>query len=83
MGDRDGYRTTSLPLAVFLYLKGQHLTGIVPLNFSKKEFEFTHSPDIEALVNTYRFGAADDAALQVSAREYERARNTLLDLLNE
>jgi hypothetical protein len=77
------YRTTSLSLAIYLYVKSQKIAGI---NYSpdskKKEFAFVQSPLLQELVNKYKFGDPDDEDLLVPVRLYEHGRNELLDRLN-
>lgn len=83
--DRDEkyFRTTSLPLAIFLHAKGQQIAGINRLSTStKKEFAFVLSLHLVELVDKYKFGERSDPELLVSVPLYENARNVLLDRLN-
>ena len=77
------YRTTSLPLATFLYSKNQQIAGIQRLSGSKKEFAFVLTPLLEKLVDKYKFGDRHDSDLLVPVHLYEYARNELLDRINE
>lgn len=85
MNDRDRYhRTTSLTLAIFLYVKDQQIVGIDRISDSgKKEIAFLKSPYLEELVNKYKFGERNDADLLVPVHKYEQARNELLDRIME
>jgi len=77
------YRTTSLPLAIFLYAKEQQIAGVDYVSEStKKEFAFVRSAYLDELTETYKFARPDDENLLVSVRVYEQARNSLLDRLN-
>lgn len=81
--DERYFRTSSLPLAIFLYSKGQQIAGIdFVSNSSKKEFVFVFSPYLEELVEKYKFGERTDPDLLVQVHLYERARDELLDRLN-
>ena len=82
--NRDRYfRTTSLALAIYLYVKSQQITGINHVSDSgKKEFAFLASPRLEELVDLYKFGDRSDPDLLVPVHLHERARNELLDRLN-
>ena len=78
------YRTTSLPLAIFLYAKDQQIAGVNYVSDStKKEFAFVRSAYLDELAETYKFAKPDDENLLVSVRVYEQARNSLLDRLND
>lgn len=85
MKHSDRYvRTTSLSLAVFLFSKEQKISGINPLESEQKEFVFVNdSPELEELVELYKFGSRDDDRLLVEVHRYEQARRELLDRLNE
>ncbi|OHA72701.1 MAG: hypothetical protein A3A27_02435 [Candidatus Wildermuthbacteria bacterium RIFCSPLOWO2_01_FULL_47_18] len=85
MKDRDRYfRTTSLTLATFLYVKDQQIAGIDCVSDStKKSFAFVLSDRLAELVDKYKFGERNDADLLVPVHKYEQARNELLDRLNE
>lgn len=82
--NRDRYfRTTSLSLAIYLYVKNQQIAGINDVSETdKKEFAFVSSPYLEELVELYKFGGRADPDLLVPVHLYERARNELLDRLN-
>lgn len=81
--DERYFRTSSLPLSIFLYSKGQQIAGIdFVSNSSKKEFAFVFSSCLEELVEKYKFGERIDPDLLVPVHLYERARNELLDRLN-
>ena len=85
MEDRDRYfRTTSLPLAIFLYSKSQQIAGIDCIsNSNKKEFAFVRTTGhLDELVELYKFGDKNDPELLVPVHVYEHARNELLDRLN-
>ncbi len=78
------YRTTSLPLAIFLYAKDQQVAGVDFVSGTpKKEFAFVLSHRLEELVDTYKFGDRSDMDLLVPVHLYEHARNELLDRLND
>ena len=83
--DREKYfRTSSLPLAVFLYTKGQQIAGLNPTDSpGKKEFAFAASVRLDELADKYKFGYRNDPDLLVQVRVYEHARNELLDRINE
>lgn len=82
--DNRYYRTSSFPLACFLFAKGQQIAGVNPTEeMSKKSFAFVNnSLHLEELIDKYKFGQEDDPDLMVSARVYEHTRKVLLDLLN-
>jgi hypothetical protein len=84
MENSDRYfRTTSLPLAIYLYSKNQQIAGINNTPHStRKEFAFALSPYLEELVDLYKFGERTDPGLTVPVHLYERARDELLDRLN-
>lgn len=76
------YRTTALPLAVFLFAKSQQIAGVNPTDEpGKKEFVFVRTDYLEELVDKYKFGDRDDPDLLVNIHVWEYARNTLLDRL--
>jgi len=78
------HRTTSFPIACFLYSKGQQIAGINATDIgNKKEFVFIKTDFLTELVNIYRFGDRDDERLDVQVHLYEQARRELLDRLNE
>jgi hypothetical protein len=77
------YRTTSLPLAIYLYAKSQQVAGVDCISDSdKKEFAFVPTPHLEKLVEKYKFAERTDPELLVPVHLYELARNELLDRLN-
>lgn len=77
------YRTTSLPLAIYLYTKDQQVAGVDCISDTrKKEFAFVLTPRLEELAQKYKFGERNDQDLLVSVHLYELARNELLDRLN-
>jgi hypothetical protein len=82
--DRDRYfRTTSLPLAIYLYTKDQQVAGVDSISGNgKKEFAFVSTSRLEELVQKYKFGERSDPELLVPVHLYELARNELLDRLN-
>lgn len=81
--DARYFRTTSLPLSIYLHAKGHHITGInVVSDSGKKEFAFVLSPYLEKLAELYKFGDRADPDLLVPVHLYERARDELLDRLN-
>lgn len=78
------FRSTSFPLVVFLFTKGEQVAGINPTdNPPKKEFAFVTNPRLEELVSLYKFGDRNDPELLVSAQLYEQARRQLMDRLND
>jgi hypothetical protein len=77
------YRTNSLSLAIYLYVKNQQIAGINEVMHSeKKEFAFVLSEQLEKLIELYKFGERTDSDLLVPVHLYERARTELLDRLN-
>ena len=76
------FRTTNLNLAIFLYVKSCQISGIDPVGNKQKEFAFVDSPELQNLVEIYKFGDKDSKLLSVQVHQYENGRNTLLDLLN-
>jgi hypothetical protein len=80
--DEKHFRTTSLPMATFLFAKGQSVAGISEAGHYKKEFAFELSLRLEELVGIYKFGSRDDEGLLVQVHLYEHARTELLDRLN-
>ena len=83
--DKDRYfRTSSLPLAVFLYAKGQKIAGLNSTEEKyRKEFTFIRTDYLDDLVDLYKWGDREEKELQVSIHLVEYARNELLDRLNE
>ena len=78
------FRTCNFQIAAFLYSKEQQLVDIVPsYNPSQKEFVFTKTSELDALVDKYKFGDKTDNDLLVSVHSYEQARRQLLDRLND
>lgn len=82
---KDRYkRITSLPLASFLLVHKQEVSGINPTgDGDQMEFAFVISSDIEELINAYRFGPIGDPRLKVDVKLYEQARNELLSALKD
>jgi len=77
------YRQSSFPLVNFLYAKGEQIAGINPTDTpGKKEFAFVLTPNLEALINLYKFGDRNNPELSVNVHLYEQARRELLDKLN-
>ena len=77
-------RTSSFPLAVFLYAKQQQFTAIEPTDDpGRKEFAFSKTKRLEELVDLYKYGDRDDPDLLVEVHAYEQARRDLLDRLND
>lgn len=77
------YRSTSFPLAAFLFSKGGQVAGInFTDNPAKKEFAFIATPHLEELAHIYQFGDKKDPELFVHAHVYEQSRRELLDRLN-
>ena len=82
--DERYFRSTSLPLATFLFAKGEKIAGVSPTdNPSKKEFVFASNNRLDELVDAYKFGERHAEDLLVPVHVYENARNELLDRLNE
>ena len=83
--DKNRYfRSSSFPLAVFLFSKGEQIVGISPTeNPGKKEFAFIKTDRLEELVEIFKFGENDDPELLVSIRLVEQARRQLMDRLND
>ncbi len=78
------FRSASFPLAVFLYVKQQHVASIDPTEDpGRKEFAFLKTDRLEELVDLYKFGDRGDPELLVEAHAYEQARRELLDRLND
>jgi hypothetical protein len=77
------FRSSSLPLATFLFTKEQGLVGIHATDGCKKEFLFVQTPRLEELVGKYKFGERNDEDALVDARLYEHARQELLDRVHE
>ena len=78
------YKSTSFPLVAFLFTKGKQIAGINETEtINKKEFAFVLTPDLEELVELFKFGDRDDPELLVSVHSYEQARRELLDRLND
>jgi hypothetical protein len=82
--DKDEFfRTTSLPLAIYLYVKDQQVSGVDCISDTgKKEFAFVVTQRLEELAQKYKFGERNDPELLVPVHLYELARNELLDRLN-
>lgn len=78
------YRSSSFPLVVYLFAKGEQIAGVNPTdNPSKKEFAFVSSPRLEELVDLWKYGDRNDPELLVPAHLYEQSRRELLDRLND
>lgn len=82
--DKDRhFRNTSLPLATFLFSKGEQIAGVNEVDKSKdKEFAFIRTFELEELVSVYRFGEKSNPSLLVNVRDYEESRRILMDRLN-
>ncbi|MDO8451324.1 MAG: hypothetical protein Q7S76_00460 [bacterium] len=76
-------RTSSLPLATFLFACEQKIAGIRPLDGKKREIVFVKTPRLEELVDKFKFGERGDKDVLVDARLHERARQELLDRVHE
>jgi alpha-D-ribose 1-methylphosphonate 5-triphosphate synthase subunit PhnH len=78
------FRTSQFPLAAFLYTKNHQVAGI---NFTdepgRKEFAFVVTPELEQLVEKFKYGSRSDPDLLVEVHAYEQARRDLLDRLND
>ncbi|MDO8430177.1 MAG: hypothetical protein Q7S73_02320 [bacterium] len=83
--DSDRYfRSSSFPLAVFLFARGEQIAGINHTdNPNKKEFAFVHTDRLNELCEIYKFGKDEDVELLVPIRLVEQARRQLLDRLND
>ena len=84
--DRDNmyFRSSSFPIVVFLFCKGEQVAGVNPTyNPTKKEFAFISTPRLEELVELYKFGDKNDTELLVNVHLYEQGRRQLLDRLND
>jgi hypothetical protein len=81
--DERYFRTTSLPIATFLFAKGLLIAGINQGTSFKKEVCFVRTDHVDELIEKYKYGDKDDEDLLVSIHVYEHARNELLDQLNE
>lgn len=77
------YRTTNFSVSVLLFANDYQIVGINPVNGTQKEFCFLKTPDLEELIEIYKYGARDDDRLLVGVHKYEQARRTLLDRLND
>ncbi len=78
------FRSTSFPLVVFLFTKGEQIAGINTTdNPAKKEFAFVSTPRLEELADLYKFGDRNDPEFLVHSQKYEQARRELLDKLND
>ena len=77
------FRSSSLPLATFLFAKEQKVAGIHPLEGKKREFVFVKTSRLEELVDKYKFGERNEEDAMVDARLLERARQELLDRVHE
>ena len=84
--DRDGryFRSSSFPIVVFLFCKGEQVAGVNPTdNPTKKEFAFVLTPRLSELVELYKFGDRTAPELLVNVHLYEQGRRQLLDRLND
>lgn len=83
--DIDRYfRTANFALAVFLYSRNHKIAGIQPTSErGQKEFAFVNSPELEELVDLFKFGPKDDEHLLVSVHVHDQARQELLSLLKD
>lgn len=78
------FRSSSFPLVIFLFAKGEQITGVNPTdNPSKKEFCFVRTNRLDELCEIYKFGKDEDIELLVPIRLVEQARRQLLDRLND
>lgn len=82
--NRNGhFRSSSLPLATFLFAKEQEIDEIQTTDGFRKEFLFVRTPLLAELVDAYKFGKRDTEDVMVDARLLERARQDLLDRVHE
>lgn len=78
------FRSSSFPLALFLFAKGEQIAGINPTeNPSKKEFAFVRTNRLDELCEIYKFGDNNDPELLIPIRLVEQARRKLLNCLND
>ena len=82
MKEDNYYRTRSLPLAEFLYVKGHSVEGIDTVGQAKEtEYMFKRTPGVEQLAGLYRFAPRKHPDLSVPVREFQGAQREL-HLLN-
>lgn len=81
----DRYYCTSFQLAAFIRSKGGHeILGIEPTGEGRQmAFLFAVSPELEELVDLFKFAPKDDGRLLVNVREHNQARQELLSLLKD
>ncbi len=78
------FKSSSFPLVVFLFTKGEQIAGVNQTSDpSKKEFALVFSPRLEELVDLYKFGDRNDPELGIQVHTYEHARKELLDRLRD
>lgn len=76
------FSTRSRPLVEFLYAKGHPLVGINTIG-PDTEYVLPKTPNLEALVDMYRFGAGDTPELYVQVRDFQQAQRELDHLTQE
>ena len=73
------FSTRSRPLVEFLYAKGHPIVGINTVG-ADTEYVLPKTPNLEALVDMYRFGAGDTPELYVQVRDFQQAQRELAHL---
>ena len=70
------FSTRSRLLVEFLYAKGHPLVGINTIG-SDTTYVLPKTPNLEALVDMYRFGVGDTPELYVQVRDFQQAQREL------
>jgi len=70
------FSTRSRPLVEFLYAKGHPIVGITTVG-PETEYVLPKTPNLEELVDTYRFGAGDIPELYIQVRDFQQAQREL------
>jgi len=76
------FYSTSFQLACFLYSKRMQMSAPRNLNRKQKEFTWIRTPELEDLINVYKFGLKEEIELLINVRDYEQVRRELLEIIN-
>ena len=70
------FSTRSRPLVEFLYAKGHPIVGIT-ISGPETTYVLPKIPNLEALIDMYRFGADDTPELYIQVRDFQQAQREL------
>ena len=70
------FSTRSRPLVEFLYANGHPIVEVTTVG-PETEYVLPKTPNLEELVDTYRFSAGDTPELYVQIRDFQQAQQEL------